>query len=152
MILNTTSVRTKGKWMLQFCQHYLNQFSLILKKVQWHSFVGNFTRDTSAINHTSLLENYLSKFSFNFPGANEPPIKVLQDFLRSNQPVWMMSSCLVHQGEKRSLKENMFQFSASTVSYTVEQLYTCSLYYTSHERPLTPYERPLTPHERPPLI
>ena len=31
--------------------HYLNQCWLIVSKVPWHSSVGNFTRDTKAINH-----------------------------------------------------------------------------------------------------
>ena len=31
--------------------HYLNQCWLIISKVQWHSPVSNFTRDTSAISH-----------------------------------------------------------------------------------------------------
>ena len=31
--------------------HYLNQCWLIISKVQWHSSGGNFTKDTSAINH-----------------------------------------------------------------------------------------------------
>ena len=31
--------------------HYLNQCWLIISKVHWHSHEGNFTRDTSAINH-----------------------------------------------------------------------------------------------------
>ena len=31
--------------------HYLNQCSLIISKVQWHLSVGNFTIDTSAMNH-----------------------------------------------------------------------------------------------------
>ena len=31
--------------------HYLNQCWLILSKVQWHSYDGNFIRDTSAISH-----------------------------------------------------------------------------------------------------
>ena len=31
--------------------HYLNQSWLIIRKVQWHSFECNFTRDNSAISH-----------------------------------------------------------------------------------------------------
>ena len=31
--------------------HYLNQCWLIIRKVEWHSSKGKFTRDTSAINH-----------------------------------------------------------------------------------------------------
>ena len=51
--------------------HYLNQ-CWVLNKVEWHSSKGNFTRDTSAINHW----NYLKKIKYlkchsNFPGANE---------------------------------------------------------------------------------
>ena len=43
--------------------HYLNQWWPIISKVHWHSSECNFTRDTSAISHCNLLENYL-------PGAN----------------------------------------------------------------------------------
>ena len=31
--------------------NYLNQYWLIIRKVQWHSFEGNFTPDTLIINH-----------------------------------------------------------------------------------------------------
>ena len=47
--------------------HYLNQCWLIIIKVQRHSSEGNFTIDTSAINHWNYLTNYLSKISFKFP-------------------------------------------------------------------------------------
>ena len=47
--------------------HYLNQCWLIMSKVQRHSSEGNFTIDTSAINHWIYLENYLSKISFKSP-------------------------------------------------------------------------------------
>ena len=39
--------------------HYLNQFWLIISKVQSHE--GNFTRDTSAINYKNQNQNYLFK-------------------------------------------------------------------------------------------
>ena len=35
--------------------HYLNQFWLIISKVQWHSSDGNFTRYASAIDHWVLV-------------------------------------------------------------------------------------------------
>ena len=47
--------------------HYLNQYWLIISKVLWLSFQGNFTRDASIINHWNLFENYMSKISFIFP-------------------------------------------------------------------------------------
>ena len=47
--------------------HYLNQCRLIISKVQRHSSEGNFTIDTSAINHWNYLENYLSKISLKSP-------------------------------------------------------------------------------------
>ena len=47
--------------------HYLNQCWLIISKAQRHSSEGNFTIDTSAINHRNYLENYLSKISFKSP-------------------------------------------------------------------------------------
>ena len=31
--------------------HYLNQCWLIISKLQWHSYQGNFTRDASTTNH-----------------------------------------------------------------------------------------------------
>ena len=37
--------------------HYLNQCWLIISKVEWHSSKGEFTSDTSAINHWNYLEN-----------------------------------------------------------------------------------------------
>ena len=47
--------------------HYLNQCWLIISKVHWHSYEGNLTQDTLAINHLHYLENYLSKLSFKSP-------------------------------------------------------------------------------------
>ena len=47
--------------------HYLNQCWLIISRVQRHLSEGNFTIDTSGINHWNYLENYLSKNSFKSP-------------------------------------------------------------------------------------
>ena len=47
--------------------HYLNQCRLIINKFQRHSYKKNFTRNSSAINHWSWLQNYLSKISFKSP-------------------------------------------------------------------------------------
>ena len=47
--------------------HYLNQCWHFIGKVQWHSSECNFTRDTSAISHWNLIENYLSKILFKSP-------------------------------------------------------------------------------------
>ena len=47
--------------------HYLNQCWLIISMVQWHSYEGSFTRDTSAIDHQNQLENYSSNIYFESP-------------------------------------------------------------------------------------
>ena len=47
--------------------HYLNQCWLIISKVLWLSCEGNFTRDTSIINHYDPFENKKSQISFKFP-------------------------------------------------------------------------------------
>ena len=47
--------------------HYMNQCWLIITKVLWLSYEGNFARDASIINHWNLFENYMSKISFKFP-------------------------------------------------------------------------------------
>ena len=47
--------------------HHLNQFWLIISKVEWHSSKGNFTGDTSAISHWNYLKNQVPKMSFKFP-------------------------------------------------------------------------------------
>ena len=47
--------------------HYLYQCWLVVSKVLWHSSEGNYTRDTSSINHCKKLENDLSKISYKFP-------------------------------------------------------------------------------------
>ena len=49
--------------------HYLNQCWLIFSKVQWCSAEGNFTRDTSVINHNYKFETYLSKTSHKSPSG-----------------------------------------------------------------------------------
>ena len=54
-------------WCLTAPSHYLNQCWLIISEVQWHSYLGNFTRDTSTINHQNQFQNYISKISFKFP-------------------------------------------------------------------------------------
>ena len=38
-------------WCLTAPSHYLNQCWLIISEVQWNSYKGNFTRDSSIINH-----------------------------------------------------------------------------------------------------
>ena len=43
--------------------HCLNQCSLIISKVQWHSFECNFTRDTLAISQINLKISCLNFFS-----------------------------------------------------------------------------------------
>ena len=47
--------------------HYLNQYWLIISKVQWHSSEGNFTKDASGTNHWNYFKNYLSKILFKYP-------------------------------------------------------------------------------------
>ena len=47
--------------------HYPYQCWLVVIKVLWHSSEGNYTRDTSSINHCKKLENDLSKISYKFP-------------------------------------------------------------------------------------
>ena len=39
------------RWFSLTLSYYRNQCWLIISKIQWHSYDGNFTRDTSAINH-----------------------------------------------------------------------------------------------------
>ena len=43
--------------------HYLNQCWLIINKVQWSSFEGNFLRHTSATINKNYHENYIYKIS-----------------------------------------------------------------------------------------
>ena len=56
--------------------HYLNHCWLTVSKVQSHSSEGNFTIDTSAVNHWIYLENYLPKISLNLSGANELRVRI----------------------------------------------------------------------------
>ena len=39
--------------------HYMDQYFLIINKVQWYSSEGKFTKDTSATNHQVQVKNYL---------------------------------------------------------------------------------------------
>ena len=55
----------------QCCLMALSQCWRIISKVHWHPFGGNFTWDTSAINHWIKFEHYLSKILFKSPRANE---------------------------------------------------------------------------------
>ena len=74
--------------------HYLNQCWLIISEVQWHSYQGKFTRYASTINHQNPLENYISKISLKFPGANElnsvwglmPPTQYIHQGFSSHCP------------------------------------------------------------------
>ena len=63
--------------------HYLNQCWLIINEVEWHSSMGNFTRDTTAIKHWNYLKIKCLKCHSNLPGANE---------LRSSAVVLQFSS------------------------------------------------------------
>ena len=47
--------------------HYLNQCWLIISEVNWHSYLGNFTRYASTVNHWNPLENYICRISFKCP-------------------------------------------------------------------------------------
>ena len=51
--------------------HYLNQCWFNDSKFRWHSYEGNLTQDTLAINLLYYLENNESKFSIKSPRANE---------------------------------------------------------------------------------
>ena len=52
--------------------HYLNQYWLVICKVQWHSFEGNFTREIPQPSITKIgLKITHPKFHLNLPGANE---------------------------------------------------------------------------------
>ena len=65
MALEWSTLDQVMAWCLTAPSHYLNQCWIIISKVQRHSSEGNFTIDTSAINH-----NHLPKLS-NLPGTNE---------------------------------------------------------------------------------
>ena len=52
-------------WCLTAPSHYLNQYWLIIRKVQWYSSEDNFTWYTSTMNHWNPFENYISKITFN---------------------------------------------------------------------------------------
>ena len=73
--------------------NYLNQCWLVISKVQWDLSKGNFTRDTSAINHWNWPENNLSKISFKYPRGQWVKLlkehkcrDSLQGVLRESQP------------------------------------------------------------------
>ena len=66
--------------------HYLNQCWLIISKVEWHSSKGEFTRDTSAINHWNYLENSGPKISFKFPGGRWVNVFVKWDGFHKWEP------------------------------------------------------------------
>ena len=51
-------------WCLRAPSHYMNHFFFTISEIHWHSSEGNFTRDTSTLNHWNYPENYLSKFEF----------------------------------------------------------------------------------------
>ena len=53
-------------YVLRSTIHYMNQCWLIIGWVQWHSFEGHFTSDTSAINRSEWLENVSSTIEFEF--------------------------------------------------------------------------------------
>ena len=44
--------------------HYLNQYWLVIRELQWQPLEGNFTRDTSVMNNWNQFENYLNNISF----------------------------------------------------------------------------------------
>ena len=58
-------------WCLTAPSHDLNQCWLITSKVHWHSYEGNFAKDTSTTNNKNQLEITFFKFLQNLSGANE---------------------------------------------------------------------------------
>ena len=58
------SSRSTLAQVMAFCltalSHHLNQ-CLLIRDIQWHSPEGNFTRNTSSINHWNWIENYSLK-------------------------------------------------------------------------------------------
>ena len=57
--------------VMAWCQtaqsHYLNQYWVIITKIQWHPTDDSFTRDPPVANHWNEFENYLYKPSFKSP-------------------------------------------------------------------------------------
>ena len=47
--------------------HHAHYDVIVMSKVQWQSSAGNFTRDTSAINHQNQLQDHLCKILFKSP-------------------------------------------------------------------------------------
>ena len=75
--------------------HYLNQYWLIISKIQWHPSESNFTRHTSAIIHWNKLKNYLSKI-----------------LLKSRRGQWVKTYifiCLHHVADMTSYWLSMFK-------------------------------------------
>ena len=71
--------------------HYLNQCWLIMNKVKWHSFEGNFTADISAINHCNWLEKYSPKISLKSPRPQWVKIRCRGIFYIAQHPgPWSM--------------------------------------------------------------
>ena len=60
-------------WCLTTPSHYLNQRWLTISVVQWHSYEGSFTRDTSPQSLTTKIRLKIThlKFTLNLTEANE---------------------------------------------------------------------------------
>ena len=80
--------------------HYLNQCWLIISKVQRHSSQGNFTIDTSAINHWNYLENYLFKITFKSPKGQWVKCNVI---IRADKPALCWSGITQVDSWRRTL-------------------------------------------------
>ena len=74
--------------------HYLNRWWFIISAIQWHSFEGNFTRDTPAINYWNKLDNYLPKMALKTPRGQWIELLTLTKICmqrksrRSRLPIW----------------------------------------------------------------
>ena len=66
--------------------HYLNQCSLIISKVEWHSSNCKFTSDTSVTNHWNHLENQVPKIQSKFPRGQ---------WVNNSAPLWLRGSAPV---------------------------------------------------------
>ena len=108
--------------------HYLNQCWLIVSKVQRHSSEGNFTIDTSAMNHWNYLENYLSKISFKSPrgqwvdshSPRVPGISAIHTFIKYAS--WGCGCQCFRHGQDCSITSCLYDMIAPTLSSNYAKL------------------------------
>ena len=100
--------------------HYLNQCWLIISEVQWHSFEGNFRRDTSAIDHCKSFRCQWVNSALFFPqvvALHAVKVPVTQN-LNANMSGYLPLHCIYQLLKSRAFSKHRVAIKVSVIKNT----------------------------------